>query len=110
MGLRHGCHNGQVVPPGSLALDNNRAVQMLAALRRQINTLLLQRRQHARQHGSGGVHTGMMPDLPADDLAAGAADHKDVPCFQMCGSQQFLGGGARLCGNLRKFHRFLPLT
>ena len=44
-----------------LALNDDRTVQMLTALGGQIDALLLQWRQHARQHGSG---SSMLESLP----------------------------------------------
>mgnify|MGYP000090098498 CR=1 FL=1 len=47
---------------------------------------------HARQHGGRGLHAGVMVDMPAHDLAAGAADHKNIPGLEMRSLQQFFRG------------------
>ena len=60
---------------------------MLAALGGQVDALLLQRRQHARQHSGGNLHAGIMADAPAANLAAGAADDENIAGLQMGGFQ-----------------------
>ena len=77
---------------------------MLTALGGQIDTLLLQWRQYARQHGGRGLHAGVMADMPAHDLAAGAADHKNIPCFKVRSFEQFFRGLPCLRGKLRVIH------
>ena len=89
MGLRNGRNNLAAVSLGGLALKDDGAVEMLTALSGQIDPLLLQRRLHTRQHSGGGLHAGVMADMPAHDLTAGAADHKNIPGAQVCSRQQF---------------------
>ena len=109
MGLGDGGHDLAAVLLGSLALDHDGAVQMLAALGGQVDALLLQRRQHARQHSGSNLHAGIMADAPAADLAAGAADNEDVAGLQMGSFQQFFGGPAGLGRQFRKFYHEINL-
>jgi len=53
-------------------------------------------RDDVRQHGSGSLHAGILADAPAHDLAAGAADHKNVPGLKMRSLQQFFRSLPRL--------------
>ena len=104
VGLRNGRDDLIAVGLGSLALKDDSAVEMLTALSGQIDTLLLQRRLHTRQHGGRGLHAGVMADMPAHDLTAGAADHKNIPCFKVRSFEQFFRGLPCLRGKLRIIH------
>ena len=105
MGLRNGRDDLIAVGLRGLALNDDRTVQMLTALGGQIDALLLQWRQHARQHGSGSLHAGILADAPAHDLAAGAADHKNVPGLEMRSLQQFFRSLPRLRRKFCIIHR-----
>ena len=104
MGLRNGRNDLAAVGLRGLALKDDSAVEMLTALSGQIDTLLLQWRQHARQHSGCGLHAGVMADMPAHDLTAGAADHKNIPCFKVRSFEQFFRGLPCLRGKLRVIH------
>ena len=105
VGLRNGRDDLIAVGLRGLALNDDRTVQMLTALGGQIDALLLQWRQHARQHGSGSLHAGILADVPAHDLAAGAADHKNVPGLKMRSLQQFFRSLPRLRRKFCIIHR-----
>ena len=104
MGLRNGRDDLIAVGLRGLALKDDSAVEMLAALGGQIDTLFLQWRQHARQHSGRGLHAGILADMPAHDLTAGAADHKNIPCFKVRSFEQFFRGLPCLRGKLRVIH------
>ena len=83
VGLGDGGYDLVAVLLGDLPLNHDGAVQMLAALGGQVDTLLLQRGQHTRQHSGGNLHARIVADTPAADLAAGTADNKDIAGLQM---------------------------
>ena len=74
---------------GSFLLDDNGAIQVFAALGRQIDALRFEHRQNTRQHSRGGFHAAVLANMPANDLAGRAADHKNIPGAQVCSRQQF---------------------
>lgn len=108
VGLRDGRHDLIAVGPGDRALDDDSAVQVLAALGSKVDALLLQGRQHTRQHGGGSLHAGILSDMSTHDLAAGAADHEDIPSFQVRGFQQFFSSLPGLCGKFCVIHEKAP--
>ena len=78
-------------PGNGLALDDDGAVQMLAALRGQIQAV---GREHAVQDGKdllGDLRTGVRADAAAADLARGAANHDDLTGMQLCFSISLCG-------------------
>ena len=88
--LRDDIHN--VCAGDGLALDDDGAVQMLAALRGQIQAV---GREHAVQDGKdllGDLRTGVRADAAAADLARGAANHDDLTGMQLCFFNQFFCG------------------
>ena len=89
MGLRHGVHLFITILFGSFLLDDNGAIQVFAALGRQIDALRFEHRQNTRQHSRGGFHAAVLAHMPANDLAGRAADHKNIPGAQVCSRQQF---------------------
>ena len=89
MGLRHGVHLFITILFGSFLLDDNGAIQVFAALGRQIDALRFEYRQNTRQHSRGGFHAAVLANMPANDLAGRAADHKNIPGAQVCSRQQF---------------------
>ena len=89
MGLRHGVHLFITILFGSFLLDDNGAIQVFAALGRQIDALRFELRQNTRQHSRGGFHAAVLANMPANDLAGRAADHKNIPGAQVCSRQQF---------------------
>ena len=89
MGLRHGVHLFITILFGSFLLDDNGAIQVFAALGRQIDALRFEHRQNTRQHSRGGFHAAVLANMPANDLAGRAADHKNIPGAQVCSRQQF---------------------
>ena len=89
MGLRHGVHLFITILFGSFLLDDNGAIQVFAALGRQIDALRFEHRQNTCQHSRGGFHAAVLANMPANDLAGRAADHKNIPGAQVCSRQQF---------------------
>ena len=60
------------------ALDDQRTVQMLAALRCQINAVLLAGIVNDGKDGFGTVHIGIVTDRAAGNLTRRAADNKNL--------------------------------
>ena len=89
MGLRHSVHLFITILFGSFLLDDNGAIQVFAALGRQIDALRFEHRQNTRQHSRSGFHAAVLANMPANDLAGRAADHKNIPGAQVCSRQQF---------------------
>ena len=98
--LRDDIHN--VCAGNGLALDDDGAVQMLAALRGQIQAV---GHEHAVQDGKdllGDLRTGVRADAAAADLARGAANHDDLTRMQLCFFNQFFCGLFGLSADILK--------
>ena len=64
------------VPKRTCTLHDHGTVQMLTALRREIDALFLQHRRDALIHRIRDLHTADLPDVPAEDLTRRTAHHK----------------------------------
>ena len=64
-------------------------VRIPVAKLRQIDALRFEHRQNTRQHSRGGFHAAVLANMPANDLAGRAADHKNIPGAQVRSRQQF---------------------
>ena len=71
---------------------DQRAVQMLAALRREINPPRLQDRINAVKRSLCSLEAGPLADPLPNHLARRAADNENIAGLQICGLQQLLHG------------------
>ena len=79
-------------------------VRIPVAKLRQIDALRFEYRQNTRQHSRGGFHAAVLANMPANDLAGRAADHKNISCFKVRSFEQFFRGLPCLRGKLRVIH------
>ena len=89
---------------GGLGFQNDGAVQMLAALCRQIELFLLYNGGNGAVDGGSSLHTAVFADMPAHDLTGRTPHHQDLAGLQVCLLQQ-LGHSLRsLPGDHAHFH------
>ena len=106
LGLRHDIddvHTGD-----RRALRDQRAVQMLAALRREEDPAGLQLRVNRVKNDVCHFGTGVRADAAAADLTGGAADDHELPLVQFCFFTQQRGGLRCLLPQLVKHGGRLP--
>ena len=76
------------VPKRTCALHDHGTVQMLTALRREIDTLFLQHWRDTLIHRIRDLHTAALPDVPAEDLTRRTAHHEHTVLAKLCLRQQ----------------------
>ena len=88
LGLRHNAYLLRVRHGSALHADG--AVEVLAALRREVDTLFVHRVVNAAEHSLGGFKAGIVADHASRYLAGGAADNENIARFELCGGDNFL--------------------
>ena len=83
LGLRDHPDRVQTVLLRARPLDNQRAVEMLAALRRKPDTRLVQNGFDCRPDRLRSLKTRCVANLPADDFRRRTADQKNISLFKM---------------------------
>ena len=96
--LRDGVDNLKAVRLSNIALNNKRAVEVLAALHGKFNAALLQNGINARKRGLCGLKARTLADARADHFTRRAADDKQLAGLQLRNVQQLRDGLLRLCG------------
>ena len=82
---------------------------MLAALRREEQTVLLDHAVNALEHSLSDLNARMRADLFAADFARRAADNEQITYAQLCRRANLLSCSGSLFSDLRKFHSYSPL-
>ena len=98
LGLRYHVHDFGV--GYSCALDDDGAVQVLAALRRDVDAERFENGLQTFENRLADFGHGMAPDVVAERGARAASDDHDIACGQVRFFDKFLGGVHRVVANL----------